>query len=170
MTRSRALLFCAILAAAVGCDHATKQLAQSSLAPLHVVSLARDTVRLQLASNPGGFLSLGAGLPWELRQTFFLVLVPLAIAVICWVLLRPSHVNGARLVAAALIAGGGLANWLDRLMNAGMVTDFVSLGVGPLRTGIFNLADVVIVAGIGLALLPLGSRSVSVGEGDGPPA
>jgi signal peptidase II len=170
VTRSRTLLFCAILAAAVGCDHATKQLAQSSLAPLHVVSLARDTVRLQLASNPGGLLSLGAGLPWQLRQAFFLVLVPLAIAAICWILLRPGHLNGARLVAAALIAGGGLANWLDRMMNSGTVTDFVSVGVGPLRTGIFNFADVVILAGIALALLPLRSRAVSAGEEDGPPA
>jgi signal peptidase II len=170
MTRSRALLFCAILAAAVGCDHATKQLAQSSLAPLHVVSLARDTVRLQLASNPGGFLSLGAALPWQLRQAFFLVLVPLAIGVICWILLRPAQLNAVKLVAAALIAGGGLANWIDRLMNSGAVTDFVSLGVGPLRTGIFNLADVLILAGIALALLPRRDHGPPAREADAPPA
>ncbi|HEY8123705.1 MAG TPA: signal peptidase II, partial [Myxococcota bacterium] len=43
----------------------------------------------------------------------------------------------------------------DRVLNAGAVTDFVSLGVGPLRTGIFNLADVAIMAGAALLLLPI---------------
>ena len=53
----------------------------------------------------------------------------------------------------ALVAGGGIGNWLDRLLNQGTVTDFVSLGVGPLRTGIFNLADVAVMAGVALLLL-----------------
>jgi signal peptidase II len=29
-----------------------------------------------------------------------------------------------------------------------VVTDFVSVGFGPLRTGIFNLADLAVIAGI----------------------
>ena len=43
--------------------------------------------------------------------------------------------------------GGGLGNWLDRVMHDGAVTDFVSLGLGGLRTGIFNVADLAVVAG-----------------------
>lgn len=52
-----------------------------------------------------------------------------------------------------MIAGGGLENWLDRVLHQGAVTDFVSVGVGPLCTGIFNLADVCILAGVVLLLL-----------------
>lgn len=55
-----------------------------------------------------------------------------------------------------MIVGGGLANWLDRMLHDGAVTDFVSLGLGPLRTGIFNVADVAIVAGLLLLVLPGG--------------
>lgn len=154
MTRRRALVFLAVFSMTVGCDHATKLIAQRSLGDVGSVSLASDTLRLELAANSGGFLSLGASLPAELRQTFFMVLVPLAVLAICVLLLRPG-VDRRVLVATGLIAGGGLANWLDRLMNDGAVTDFVSLGLGPLRTGIFNLADVAIVGGIALALLAL---------------
>ncbi len=122
MTKRHALVFLAILSLTVGCDHATKLIAQRSLGDLRAVSLASDTVRLELAANPGGFLSLGAGLPAELRKTFFLVLVPVALVAICLLLLRPG-VERRGLVAMELIAGGGLANWLDRLLNDGAVTD-----------------------------------------------
>jgi signal peptidase II len=152
--RTRALLFAAILTVTVGCDHATKQLAQASLEPFEVVSLAADTVRLELSRNPGGFLSLGARLPQPLRHTLFVLLVPVALIAVCALLLRPRADDPLRLLAAGLIVGGGLANWLDRLLHDGAVTDFVSLGVSGLRTGIFNVADVAVLAGVAVALLP----------------
>ncbi len=42
--------------------------------------------------------------------------------------------------------GGGLSNLFDRLPD-GRVTDYVVLSAGPLRTGVFNLADAAILAG-----------------------
>jgi signal peptidase II len=45
------------------------------------------------------------------------------------------------------VTGGGLSNLLDRILHHGGVTDFVILGSGGLRTGIFNLADVAIFLG-----------------------
>jgi signal peptidase II len=38
------------------------------------------------------------------------------------------------------------------VVDDGAVTDFVSLGLGALRTGIFNVADLAIVAGLLLFL------------------
>ena len=43
-------------------------------------------------------------------------------------------------------------------MNGGAVTDFVSLGFGPLRTGIFNVADVAVIAGVCLVVLSTRAR------------
>jgi signal peptidase II len=77
-------------------------------------------------------------------------------------------------VALALLVGGGLSNWYDRLVNDGRVVDFMVLGIGRLRTGVFNVADIAIMLGIGLMLL--GSRrGDSLGEhrgdaGPGAPA
>jgi signal peptidase II len=153
MKRSQALIFFALLLVPVGCDHVAKQIAQSALVGSPGVSLAADTVRFELASNPGAFLSLGAGLPAGLRQLIFLGLVPLLLAAICAVALRSGVSSGRSLGGLALVAGGGLANWLDRLQHGGAVTDFVSFGVGPYRTGVFNLADLSIVAGVALLLL-----------------
>jgi signal peptidase II len=46
-----------------------------------------------------------------------------------------------------MMVGGGLSNWFDRLVNEGRVVDFMNLGIGSFRTGIFNVADVAIMAG-----------------------
>jgi signal peptidase II len=155
MSRVRALTFVAILLLSAGCDHATKQIAQHVLADAPVISLAADTLRFELAYNHGGFLSVGVGLPEEIRRLFFLTFVPLALIVICWLVLRMQPLPRWSLVGLALVAGGGFANWLDRIVNEGAVTDFVSLGVGPLRTGIFNLADIWVTGGAILLLVAM---------------
>jgi signal peptidase II len=46
-----------------------------------------------------------------------------------------------------VLAGGG-GNLIDRVAYGGVVVDFLNLGIGGLRTGIFNVADLQIVAGI----------------------
>jgi signal peptidase II len=144
--------FFVVLGGTAGCDHASKQLALSSLADAGSVSLAGDTLRLQLASNTGGFLSLGAGLPDGLREILFIGLVPLLLLALCAYYLRSADASIPLRVALGLVAGGGLANWVDRMLHDGAVTDFINLGVGPLRTGIFNVADVAVVAGAGLLI------------------
>jgi len=151
MNRRRVLVFVALLTLTVGCDHATKVAATRLLAPTDVVSVAAGMVQLELAHNPGAFMSLGAELPPFVRMPLLLGLVPLAILLASALALRSAS-SGVALFAGALIAGGGLANWLDRLVHGGTVIDFVSLGMGPIRTGIFNLADVAVVAGLLLLL------------------
>lgn len=111
-------------------------------------------MRFQLVHNTGGFLSLGARLPDALRDGFFLFAAPLAVALLAASAFRSAAQSRAALAGLALLCGGGFANWLDRVLNAGAVTDFVSLGFGALRTGIFNVADVAILAGAALLLLP----------------
>jgi signal peptidase II len=153
MRRSRALLcFGVALLACVGCDHATKQAAVSLMAGSGPLDLAGGLLRFQLASNPGAFLSLGAELPEAVRSLILLGAVPLLIAGVCLYFARFSETSRAQLIALGVLAGGGLGNWLDRLLNDGHVTDFVSLGVGQLRTGIFNVADLAVIAGIGWLL------------------
>jgi signal peptidase II len=57
-----------------------------------------------------------------------------------------------------LIIGGGFGNLLDRFLNDGAVIDFMNLGLGWLRTGIFNVADMAITGGV-IFLLVFGLRS-----------
>jgi signal peptidase II len=150
--RARVLLFFVVLLLCLGFDQATKRVATSLLAQTDTVSLAGEAVRFELAYNAGAFLSLGASLSPALRKLLLVGLVPLGLTVVCTSVLRQHALDRATLWGVALIAGGGLGNWLDRLLHGGLVTDFVSIGAGPLRTGVFNAADVFLVAGVLLIL------------------
>jgi signal peptidase II len=158
MLRRPLWVFAFALVACVGCDHATKQAAQQLLGHGGGVSLLRGVVQFQLVANPGAFLSLGASLPAAVRHLLLIGIVPLVLGFVGWLVWRSPRTSRAQVLALGLVAGGGLANWLDRVIDDGAVTDFVSLGLGAFRTGIFNLADVAIVAGL-LLLLRAGTAA-----------
>jgi signal peptidase II len=67
-----------------------------------------------------------------------------------------------RFTALALVAGGGISNLIDRLLNDGRVTDFLNVGIGALRTGIFNVADMAILLGALLLILKRGAPAHSI--------
>jgi len=48
---------------------------------------------------------------------------------------------------ALMLAAGGVGNLIDCFYRDGAVVDFMNAGIGSLRTGIFNVADVQIMAG-----------------------
>jgi len=154
MSQRRALLFVSLVSLTIGCDHATKVAATTLLEPSSALSVAADAVRIELAYNPGAFMSLGADLPAPLRIPLLLVLMPLAALAASVLALRSGSSRTLSLVAGALLAGGGLSNWVDRLVHDGIVIDFVSVGIGWFRTGIFNLADLAVIVGILLLIAP----------------
>ena len=47
-----------------------------------------------------------------------------------------------------MILGGGISNEYDRIFNNRAVVDFMNMGIGQLRTGLFNVADVLIMIGV----------------------
>ena len=47
---------------------------------------------------------------------------------------------------------GGTSNLIDRMVQQGLVTDFIFLQVGPLHTGVFNVADVLIMLGLAMTV------------------
>jgi signal peptidase II len=66
---------------------------------------------------------------------------------------RPWHITGFTLLAAS-----GIGNLIDRVQFDGRVTDFLNVGIGSLRTGIFNVADVVGLVGFAVFLLASSER------------
>lgn len=145
--------WCAVLvlvASTVGCDAVTKRLAAESLAGFPAQSFLGDTVRLTYVENAGGFLNLGATLPPWARMTVFTV----AVGAFLLLMVAAAWRSGWRqwhTVALSLLIAGGFSNWVDRL-NDGRVVDFLNVGIGALRTGIFNVADVAITVGVALFL------------------
>lgn len=143
----RLILASTILAACIGCDQTTKFVATRTL-PLEVRhSYWSDIVRLEYSLNPGGFLSLGSDLPGPIRQAVFLGFNSLLTLALCVYLWRNRQMSHAFFASLVLIIAGGLGNMIDRACNDGLVTDFLNIGIGPVRTGIFNVADIAITAG-----------------------
>jgi signal peptidase II len=141
------------LSSCVGCDQVSKSAARSWLHAGVTESLFADSLRLQLMENPGSFLSLGASLPEHLRFTLFTAAVAVLLAGLVCASLFARRLSTARFIALALVAGGGISNLIDRLLYDGRVTDFLNVGIGSLRTGIFNPADMAIMAGLLLLIL-----------------
>ena len=145
------MLLCLLLAGTAGCDRVTKHLAVTNLAGMPERSYLGDTIRLDYHENTGGFLSAGATWRPEVRAAVFqgangvFLFGSLALAV---------RFKWSRLGAAGLLVflAGGFSNLIDRI-TMGSVIDFLNVGIGPIRTGIFNVADVAIMAGMGLLLL-----------------
>lgn len=153
MTLTRTLLVSVLLLACVGCDQATKGVARAYLVPGEVQSFLHDTLRLIHVENPGAFLSLGDTLPDHTRATTFIVGVGLVSLGALFAAIWARRLSRWQVIALSLIAGGGFGNWIDRLANEGRVTDFLNVGVGGLRTGIFNVADMLLLAGVALYVL-----------------
>jgi signal peptidase II len=150
-SQRRGLLIAAlIIALAVTCDQAAKQAARLTLRGAGVTRVAGDFVVLVYAENDGAFLGLGSTWPRPLRVVLLSVLPSLVIIAACVALVRkrPGGLSGF-----ALVIGGGMGNLIDRLARDGRVTDFLNVGVGPIRTGIFNLADLFLMVGVALLLL-----------------
>ena len=139
-----------LVAGTIGCDGITKRLATERLAGLPVQSFFADTLRLSYTENTGAFLSLGETLPEWARTTLFTVATGallLLLVVFAW----RSGWQRWRTVALSLFVAGGFSNWIDRLGD-GTVVDFLNVGIGGLRTGVFNVADVAIMLGVALFL------------------
>lgn len=136
-----------VMLSCVGCDQAAKALARESLSRIGSISLFGDAVRFQYAENQGAFLSLGSSLPDHLRSLLFVGGTSLIVAGLLVAMARGRHSPAASL-GLALLAGGAVGNLIDRVVYDGTVVDFVSIGLGGFRTGIFNLADVAITAGV----------------------
>jgi signal peptidase II len=111
-----------------------------------------DTVRIQLAYNNGAFLGLGRSLDPHLRFLILTGLVGAFLLALFVYLLISKEMDRISLWALSLIFAGGFSNFIDRALNNGAVVDFLNMGVGGLRTGIFNVADVYIMIGAGLII------------------
>jgi len=104
--------------------------------------------------NQGAFLSLGASLPPVVRTGIFVLAVAAILVVLMIYVVRSPGVARAELWATSLFVGGGLGNLVDRIW-LGYVRDFANVGIGSLRTGVFNVADMAISTGAVLLVIHL---------------
>ncbi|MBV8774522.1 MAG: signal peptidase II [Deltaproteobacteria bacterium] len=101
--------------------------------------------------NPGAAFSLFATMPAAARDIFFLALSVIATVVLLVLIARPSTSVSSR-AGFALILGGTLGNFIDRLVR-GRVVDFIYFHHDAFSYPVFNVADSAITVGVATILV-----------------
>jgi signal peptidase II len=142
-------LFCLTALVFIGCDRITKNLAKEHLMYHEPISYFHNTIRLEYVENTGAALSLGDQLSKPL-SFWLLSIIPLVFLLLLfvYVISKMRELSPLKMLSFSLIIAGGLGNIIDRIMFDRHVTDFMNVGISNLRTGIFNVADVCVSAGV----------------------
>ncbi len=141
-----------ILVSCLALDQLTKVIAARYLGGADPIVMLGGFLRFEYTENRGAFLSLGASMePW-LRTLLFVGGVGLVLVVMLVMLVRDQTMDRPTMLALTLVVSGGIGNLIDRI-TLGVVRDFANVGIGSLRTGIFNVADLALTTGAILFLL-----------------
>jgi signal peptidase II len=141
------------VAALVGADHASKQLAVRDLPGAGVREVLAGVLRFTYAENHDVAFSLLSFISPDVRLGLIIATGLSAVVLLAFIWRRRSPRRLADRAAYVLMLGGALGNLLDRVLR-GYVVDFIHLPGWP----VFNLADVFICIGIVLFLLSLRGR------------
>jgi signal peptidase II len=147
----RTLLILLVIVINIGCDQFSKKMVKRSVLPYETIHVLNDHLTLTRVENSGAFLSAGDSMSKASKQ-IFLTLIPIVAMVLGLVYLFFKPVSGNMLIGLCFVIGGGVGNLFDRILY-GSVTDFLYVKFGIFQTGIFNMADVSIMAGLFIILL-----------------
>jgi signal peptidase II len=152
-TRYKTVVIFSLIFTIFAFDQITKFWALENLMGQAAIPYFNGVFQFIYAENPGAFLGLGGGWSREIRFIIFALIVFFGLGGMLWYLINKEKLK-INLYAYSFILAGGFGNLWDRLFHDdGHVIDFMLIEIwGPLRTGVFNVADVFIVIGVLLAL------------------
>jgi signal peptidase II len=146
-----AALAAALAAGILLLDQIAKVAIVRNLAVNESIEVVPHVLSLRHTENPAfAFGSFAMAAPESLVLP--LVLLPIALFASLLVALRDRETRRSLLVPVALILGGALGNWVDRV-SRGVVTDFLFFHGGSRRALVYNFADLAILAGMALIAL-----------------
>lgn len=142
------LITLSIIVLNVSCDQVTKEYARQNYKGQGTIQVVSDVFIIHYAENDGAFLSLGSDLP-QPYKTIVLTVIPalFLFGFTFFILFNNKHLTLLQIICISTIIGGGISNIFDRILFDGYVTDFLNFGIGSLRTGILNFADISITFG-----------------------
>jgi signal peptidase II len=143
-----------------GCDQITKNIVRQQVEYHENISIIDNFLTLTKVENSGAFLSLGSALPFFIKFLVLYLLPALVLLYGAYLLVSKKNISALLVCGLCFVIGGGTGNLYDRF-RFGSVTDFLHIDFGILQTGIFNMADVSIMAGMGLMLADVYLRKVA---------
>jgi signal peptidase II len=150
----RGLVILLILIVDIGLDRITKIYIRNNFRYYEEILPFKHNYHFLITrtENTGAFLSLGDSLsnPWRF---ILLTLMPAAVLLfgLLYVLLK-NNLHKLSTLGIILVLGGGMGNLYDRWVYNG-VTDFMFIKFKWFQTGVFNVADMSIMAGVGILLI-----------------
>lgn len=149
----RNLLILAIILFNIILDQATKIIVRAKVIAGSQSDILGSFFTLHNVENKGAFLGMGSDFSPALRIALLLALPVIVLALVLRHIVIDKTMSTMNLVGFCCIVGGGIANVYDRFVY-GSVTDFLHIDLGGVfRTGIFNLADVSVMVGMGCLLV-----------------
>lgn len=147
----RIFIIFAILLSNVGCDQISKSLVRKNINYYEQIDLINNHFTLTKVENSGAFLSIGDTLSTPIKLIILNILPLFALLAGIIFLIVKINLPKTSVIGLSFIIGGGIGNIYDRIMY-GSVTDFFHIDFVIFQTGIFNMADVSIMAGMFLII------------------
>ncbi|AEH01336.1 signal peptidase II [Lacinutrix sp. 5H-3-7-4] len=153
MKNNRTLFITILIVVNIALDQISKFWVRANIPAGSRSEILGEYFTLHNVENTGAFLGLGSDFNPVLKIILLNVLPVVVLTLVLFHIFRDKTLDKFSLIGFCCIIGGGIANLYDRILY-GQVTDFwhIDLG-GVFRTGIFNIADVSVMVGMGLLIL-----------------
>lgn len=148
----RTIIILLTLALNIGCDQVSKTIVRNKMQYYDQYTFLHRHITIQRVENSGAFLSLGDSLSGPLRVILLNIIPFIAVAFGLYFIFTKTNLNLTLLFGLILIIGGGTGNLYDRIVH-GSVTDFMYINFVLFHTGVFNVADMSIMAGMFIILI-----------------
>lgn len=128
-------------------DQVTKQITRMTMVVGQSIQIIGNFIRLTYVENRGMAFGIQIG-----DGTVFTILSIIASVGIAIYLYCQRNENKGMTLSLSLILGGAAGNLIDRILF-GRVVDFIDIGIGSARWPVFNVADSVVVIGMGILIV-----------------
>jgi signal peptidase II len=153
MNKARTILVFGLIIITIIADQASKFWIRANVELGSENPIIGDYFTLHNVYNEGAFLGMGSDMNPTLKLIFLLILPVIVLALALRYLLTNKELDQWTIVGLSFVIGGGIGNIYDRFME-GKVTDFWHIDFGGVfQTGIFNVADVAVMIGMGCILV-----------------
>lgn len=151
-----------IFAASIVLDQLTKKWAVDVLKDGSSIKIIGDFLRFTYAENRGAAFSI-----LQDQRFFFIITTVVMLTVMAYIYFKTKNITKLSKLSIAMIAGGAIGNFLDRL-RLGYVVDFIDVRFGSFYNfPIFNIADSFVVCGTILMIFLILFNRFEKSETDG---
>ncbi len=137
----------------IGCDQISKKMVREDVKFRSTTEIIGDKFILTNVFNEGAFLGMGSDLNPAIKMILLIILPVVVLLLVLHYVLTKKDIDNLTVIGLSFIIGGGIGNMYDRILE-GKVIDFFHIDLGGVfKTGIFNMADVSVMVGMGFILL-----------------